>query len=274
MTIKASGSLALSEIQAEFGGSNPIGLAEYYRNLLVSPNNTGIPTSGQISIGQFYNAVKYYPAGTHGYTVLSTAGAFSWTAPANTTEIRIVVIGGGGAGSQGGYDNGDNGIAARPGEYQEATVAFYAGQVISGTIGQGGQNNLTGISGGATTATVNGTTYTGAGGWMNPGSNSPGGGGGAWYLDVNHYASADSTLANSYYTTLFGTRTGGYSLAGSAQIPQYDEFGGIIGYTSMNALGTNGIYGGGGGGGGGPNGGFGGNYAGGKGGDGVVIIWY
>lgn len=31
MTLQASGAIALSEIQSEFGGSNPISLSEYYR---------------------------------------------------------------------------------------------------------------------------------------------------------------------------------------------------------------------------------------------------
>ena len=61
MTIKSSGSLALTEIQAEFGGSSPISLSEYYRNgAYVTSNNTGVPTSGQISFNQFYSTVKQF----------------------------------------------------------------------------------------------------------------------------------------------------------------------------------------------------------------------
>lgn len=67
MTIKAfnAGSLALSEIQAEFGGSNPIGLDEYYAGgsfvnsgILGYPNGSpvAIPTSGAISVSNFYGA--------------------------------------------------------------------------------------------------------------------------------------------------------------------------------------------------------------------------
>ena len=61
MTIKSSGSLALTEIQAEFGGSAPISLSEYYRNgAYVTSNNTGVPTSGQVSFNQFYNTVRQF----------------------------------------------------------------------------------------------------------------------------------------------------------------------------------------------------------------------
>ena len=43
MALPNSGSISLADIQNEFGGSNPIGLNEYYRNgSYVTPNNTNI----------------------------------------------------------------------------------------------------------------------------------------------------------------------------------------------------------------------------------------
>ena len=57
MTLPSSGALSFSQIQGEFGGSNPISLSEYYRGGPIVPNhgNTSpIPTSGQISVSQFY----------------------------------------------------------------------------------------------------------------------------------------------------------------------------------------------------------------------------
>lgn len=48
MSIKSSGPLALLEIQNEMGGSAPISLDEYYNC------DTGVPGSGQISVGNFY----------------------------------------------------------------------------------------------------------------------------------------------------------------------------------------------------------------------------
>lgn len=48
-------SLAFDEIQAEFGGTNPIGLDEYYRGgAFVGSHATDIPTSGPISVRNFY----------------------------------------------------------------------------------------------------------------------------------------------------------------------------------------------------------------------------
>lgn len=59
MVLKSSGSLSLSEIQGEFGGSNPISMSEYYRGNSYVPNitlNINIPTSGIIDMSDFYNS--------------------------------------------------------------------------------------------------------------------------------------------------------------------------------------------------------------------------
>jgi hypothetical protein len=48
-----TGAISLNDVQTEFGGVNPIGINEYYRGGgLMSTNNTGVPTSGQISMSQ------------------------------------------------------------------------------------------------------------------------------------------------------------------------------------------------------------------------------
>ena len=67
MALPNSGSLSLSQIQSEFGGSNPIGLNEYYRggaNVPAHGNTTGIPSSGTISINQFYGKSNAAPIDT------------------------------------------------------------------------------------------------------------------------------------------------------------------------------------------------------------------
>jgi len=65
MAIPASGTITLTDIQTEFGGSNPIGLSEYYRGGAYVPNTSGnatIPTSGTITFANFYNTsnVQYF----------------------------------------------------------------------------------------------------------------------------------------------------------------------------------------------------------------------
>lgn len=56
MALPSSGSLSLSQIQGEWGGSNPISLSEYYRGSLPNgrTNYGTIPSSGAIDIGDFY----------------------------------------------------------------------------------------------------------------------------------------------------------------------------------------------------------------------------
>lgn len=61
MPLQSSGPIAFSQIQTEFGGSNPIALSEYYRGGgLVTPNNLNIPTSGSIALSQFYGGAKLF----------------------------------------------------------------------------------------------------------------------------------------------------------------------------------------------------------------------
>lgn len=63
MTIKTSGALSISDIVAEFGGSAPHSLSEYYAggSYVYSGavgTNGAIPSSGAISLYNFYGAVK------------------------------------------------------------------------------------------------------------------------------------------------------------------------------------------------------------------------
>ena len=61
MPLPVSGAISLSQIQTEFGGVNPISLSEYYRGGgLTTPNNTGVPTSGTLSLSNFYGAVRQF----------------------------------------------------------------------------------------------------------------------------------------------------------------------------------------------------------------------
>lgn len=48
MTLQSSGAISLSQVQTEFGGSNPISMSEYYGV------DTGVPASGAIDLSDFY----------------------------------------------------------------------------------------------------------------------------------------------------------------------------------------------------------------------------
>ena len=59
MALQSSGQIKLSEIAAEFGGSAPHGLKEYYRGGgSVSDNavNSTVPQSGELSLKDFYSS--------------------------------------------------------------------------------------------------------------------------------------------------------------------------------------------------------------------------
>lgn len=79
MTLPTSGPLTLADIQAEFGGTNPISLSEYYAGGgLVPVGATGtygaVPSSGQISIQNFYgtSAVILLTSIVAGYEIYSS----------------------------------------------------------------------------------------------------------------------------------------------------------------------------------------------------------
>ena len=80
MAIPSSGSIAMSAIQTEFGGSNPISLSEYYSGGSNVPsgitgNNGTIPTSGEIQMGDFRGSSNVAYVSATGGTV-TTSGNF------------------------------------------------------------------------------------------------------------------------------------------------------------------------------------------------------
>lgn len=85
MALPGSGALSINSIATEFGGSAPHSLSEYYRGgAYVTSNNTNVPTSGQISISNFYGAVKAFifnatiSANTYNYNIRSAAISAGW----------------------------------------------------------------------------------------------------------------------------------------------------------------------------------------------------
>jgi hypothetical protein len=73
MALQSSGAISLANVQTEFGGSNPIGINEYYGVA------AGVPASGTISLNNFYGksaaaAFDFYSS-IFGYSFASTTGA-------------------------------------------------------------------------------------------------------------------------------------------------------------------------------------------------------
>lgn len=84
MAIPSSGALSLSDIQTEFGGSNPIGMDEYYAGGSyvasgTSGTNGAVPTSGAISLSSFFGtaAVKYFMGYATDSTLSGESSSFS-----------------------------------------------------------------------------------------------------------------------------------------------------------------------------------------------------
>jgi len=106
MPLPSSGPITLAQIQTEFGGTNPIGLNEYYRGgaFVASgiPQNANIPTSGAISVSNFYGAQKAFAftaiisANTNSYNLSTRMTAAGWngTSPviANVTINSGVIV--------------------------------------------------------------------------------------------------------------------------------------------------------------------------------------
>lgn len=122
MTLPSSGPISLSQIQTEFGGSDPISLTEYYRGgAYTTDNNTGVPTSGAISMaGDFYGTVRAVAmtyeiigaGGGGGAGDTSTAnGSAGGSSSFSGTGITTVTSSGGAGGpghAQTGWGDGEN----------------------------------------------------------------------------------------------------------------------------------------------------------------------
>ena len=113
MTIKSSGSLNTTEIVAEWGGSQPNSLSEYYSagSLVYSGATDGsgnaIPSSGTISFSDFYDTTAFSTT-----SASSTTGTVAVPSGANAIYV-ITAIGGGGGGyhSSGSFTSGGSGAS-------------------------------------------------------------------------------------------------------------------------------------------------------------------
>ena len=186
MTLPVSGALSLADIQTEFGGSNPVGLDEYYRGgAYVTANNTSVPTSGAISVSNFYGATRRIAipltisSNAYNYDVYANRGG---SYVAGISDVTVTVNGGilVGSTSTGAY------AMLVPNSFSAGdTVTIVNNGVIQGMGGTGGDSQFAAQSGGnpgsgagsalyvnrATTIQNNSTIAGGGGG---------GGGGSGW----------------------------------------------------------------------------------------------
>lgn len=92
MVLQSSGAISLSDIAAEFGGSTPHSLSEYY-------GSGSVPTSGTISFSQFYGQSNdplggdiYLISNANNSLTYNSSESFMFWAPGfqgNATEVHV-----------------------------------------------------------------------------------------------------------------------------------------------------------------------------------------
>jgi hypothetical protein len=83
MAITSSGEIKYSDIQTEFGGSNPIAISEYYYNASGYITNSAFPASGEYKLSRFYGAANVTEETISSTTtdlVLATLFGTNWAA--------------------------------------------------------------------------------------------------------------------------------------------------------------------------------------------------
>ena len=232
MALQSSGVIALSDIQTEFGGSNPISLSEYYRGgAYTTANNTSVPTSGAISLSNFYSAVRQ----------------FAFTISTNTQEANLATL----ATAAGWDGSAPLAVTVASGVWLWSDSTSLGGLIIPSSI-------------------VNGVTLTNNGYIIGRGGNGGGGNGQAGGPAIANSASGVSIInASGAYIAGGGGGGGGWSNGGGGGAGGGFGSGGGGAGGAINTAGSDGTfitYGGdyGSGGGAGGGGGFGGGGGGGR----------
>lgn len=220
MAIKDSGSsLAISEIAAEFGGSTPHSLSEYYAGGSNVPSGaTGesgsIPTSGTISMSQFYGSTAriaialQISSTTQNYNIYANRGGTYSAGISDVTLTVQAIVGSAGTG-QYAIDTGNQWTSGDTVKIINNSQIVGAGGA-GGAGGQGGSGNsaIAGQAGGGGGAALNlgiDTTIQNDGGRIRGGGGGGGGGGNS---------STDVTMKGQ---TTFHTASGGGGGGGTGQ---------------------------------------------------------
>lgn len=129
MTLPASGPISLSDIRNEFGGSAPDSLSEYYRGGAYVPNipaNNSIPTSGAISLSDFY--------GTTNLLISLSGGGDTTIVPGGTATASISFVGDGNYIGDSGSDWGVPNTSGLGNDYQIRATLSSGSAPSSGTL--------------------------------------------------------------------------------------------------------------------------------------------
>lgn len=235
MSIPTQGPVSFSDVQTEFGGSNPISLSEYYRggaNVPVGANTDGIPASGVIDISEFRGTTPF-------------------------ADVVYAVIGGGGAGGFGVDDGGEGNRGTFGGSGDDSTLSGTGFSTVTSTGATGGENcggnrGTVGLAGAASAYGAGG-----AGGARNSsGGNAPassygaGGGGGGGDNGGTFDSGGCSGFGGNAAVQQTGTVNPRYGTdltivigaGGPLNTPGYDGGSGASGFASIDIDGTETTY--------------------------------
>lgn len=252
MTLPAAGSsISFSQLQTEFGGTNPISLSEYYRTATeygtpVSSDRYGKPVAGgnwvivpataAISIGNFFSTTKTAATQITGFASNTTQSATSYTTPGSASRvIRVVAMGAGGGGGGGSSRNFNywqhgGGGGGGSGELRYSTMTVDPSTVVYCYVGAGG------AAGGARDGPYSAGASGGAGGYsgvLNTAQN-------AWH--VLSYGGAGGLVSGNYTAAAGGTGGVGTlwvaGISGGGPTYTYSAASGKIGASAIQYGGT------------------------------------
>lgn len=212
--IPSSGAISLSDFAAEFGGTVPHSLSEYYRDGgNVPSNNTNVPTSGAFRFGQMRGAINAIIQTLSNTTNvdLSTVFGSDW---ASTVPKEIIIPSGVTIGGTGSSDA----LTAPSGMGGTLTITN-AGSVI-GFGGTSGGNGGNAIRIASTGITVDNSGLI-AGGGGGGGSGGQGGQGGGGYIDSgtnSNVSHNNQSCSSNPCPATFAINVG---ICGSNQLPVY-----------------------------------------------------
>lgn len=193
-----SNAVSLSQVQTEFGGTNPISISEYYAN--ANPNYTGFAVGGTSTIPNISSPFKFsYFWGKSKETerIFTTEGYSTWTVPTGVTSVSVVCVGKGGTASF--TYGGGGGALAWINNYNVT-----AGEVYSIKVGDLGSRSSHFAFYDPITVTIPGAIIIAYGGSTTDES------GGAHQISVSGYVCGGGNGGNGGYTQLVsGTYYGG-----------------------------------------------------------------
>ena len=230
MALTSSGALSLNDIQGEWGGSNPIGMSEYYgdgdyvTDGATDGDGNAIPESGALDISDFYDTtaatVLTISSNTNNYNIagaVQSAGA-SLDTPVLLTVNSGVTVGSSSSGTAAMYTNTGWGSGTSITITNNGSIVGAAGSDANGSPssggGKGGQPgqawgnySADGAPIGGVFAPDRGHNISGAAG--NAGSNGSGSAGSAQQGGdaFEHSQTANNNLSVVFATA--GTRTAG-----------------------------------------------------------------